>query len=170
MRLSEILSNPIRMRIFQYLQINGEATTRQMSEALDDIPVPTLYRHVNRLLEDGLLKVVSERKIRGSVERTIAINEEEWSSRVNDDLGDTAYQFLMTLYEGFRDYSSKADADPKRDKLFMRTCLLRMSDEQMDNFVRDYSELLARYLDDQSGGCMRSISIISSPVHEEAEQ
>ena len=170
MRLSEILSNPVRLRIFQYLQDSGEATTKQISEALDDVPVPTLYRHVNRLLDEGLLRVVSERKVRGSVERTIAINEDEWSEKVNSDIADTAYQFLMTLYQGFREYSSGDDVDPMRDRLSLRTCMLRMSDEEMDDFAREYSELLAKYRGRRSDGRTRSISIVSSPVFEEMER
>ncbi|MBR6204206.1 MAG: helix-turn-helix transcriptional regulator [Candidatus Methanomethylophilaceae archaeon] len=53
MKLSDILSNPVRLRIVQYLQIHADATSKQISEGLGDVPVPTLYRHIGRLVEKG---------------------------------------------------------------------------------------------------------------------
>ncbi len=168
MKISEVLSNPVRFRIVQYLQMKGDATTKQISEELDDIPVPTLYRHINRLLSEGLLVVKDEKKIRGTVERTIALNEEAWSSQVNGNIGDVAYQFFMSLYDSFREYGSKEDADPIRDKLSMRTVMVRMSDEAFDSFIQEYKDLLSRYQDSQEGR-LRSISFVSAPVIKEVE-
>lgn len=163
MDTSEILSNPVRMRILQYLQINREATAKQMSQALNDIPVPTLYRHINRLLEFGVLTVSGERKVRGTTERTLAISGGEWSPE--GSLPDVAYQFLMSLYMRFRDYGT--ERDPKEDRLCLRTCMLRLSDESYDRFLIDYAELLSRYLEPEADGKVRSVSFISAPVKEE---
>lgn len=166
MDLTEILSNPVRTRIIQYLQINGDATTKQISDYLDDIPAPTIYRHVNRLLETGLLKVKEERKVRGTTERLLGIDQEKWSEGVNSDITGTAYQFLMSLYGQFQEYGSSDDADPVADRLCLRTCILRLNDETYDQFLSEYAALLERYLDRQDGGKLRSVSIISSPVKE----
>jgi len=165
MKISDVLSNPVRFRIFQYLQMNGEATTKQISEGLDDIPVPTLYRHINRLLSENLLIVKDERKVRGTVKRTIAINQEVWETQVNGDLADSAYQFFMALYDSFRDYSSGDDVDPIRDMLSMRTIMVRMTDEAFGSFIQEYKGLLAKYQDSQEGR-LRSISFVSAPVKE----
>lgn len=42
MDIVKVLSNPIRMQVMQYLQTYGEATTKQISESLKDIPTPTI--------------------------------------------------------------------------------------------------------------------------------
>lgn len=37
MNITERLSNPIRIQVMQYLQTCGEATTKQIAEALSDV-------------------------------------------------------------------------------------------------------------------------------------
>lgn len=43
MNLIQVLSNPIKLQIMQFLQERESATTKQISEKLKDVPVPTLY-------------------------------------------------------------------------------------------------------------------------------
>jgi len=161
------LTNTTRMRIIQYLQIEGEATTKQISEGLPDIPAPTIYRHVRQLLEGGILIVKEERKVRGTTERLLDIDWDVWPSNNGPDVSDTVYQFLMSLYDGFRTYLSKEGYDMERDKLFLRTCMLSLTDESFDRFISEYKVLLERYLEPEDGGRLRRVSTISSPVVEE---
>ncbi|MBO4798485.1 MAG: helix-turn-helix domain-containing protein [Candidatus Methanomethylophilaceae archaeon] len=165
MRLSDILSNPVRLRIVQYLQIYGDATAKQISEGLGDIPVPTLYRHIGRLVDDGILSVKEERKIRGSTERLLAVNVERWSAETAD-IADSSYQFLMSLYGRFERYDGD---DPAGDRLCLRTCMLRLSDERFDAFLKEYADLLNRYIGSQDGGRLRSVSFVSAPAGEDCD-
>ena len=80
MNITEILSNPIRIQVMQYLQTYGEATTKQIAEALRDVSAPTLYRHIHIMLEQEVLIVKEEHKIRGSTERVLIINEEKFAT------------------------------------------------------------------------------------------
>lgn len=166
MDLTEILSNPVRVRIIQYLQLYGDATTKQISGYLDDIPAPTIYRHVNSLIKEGVLTVKDERKVRGTTERLIGIDVEKWSEGVNSDIAGTAYQFLMSIYGQFREYCSSPDVDPMADRLCLRSCIMRLGDETFDQFITDYAALIDKYLKMQDGGKLRGISIISAPVKE----
>ena len=168
MNLTDILSNPTRMRIVQYLQLNEEATTKQISEALNDVPAPTIYRHINYLLKENVLTVKEERKIRGTTERLLMINQEFINAENNKNISGTAYQFLMSIYDSFQKYDKKEDKDPVSDKLCLRTCMMNLSDEKFDEFFKEYSELLGRYMDIGEGK-LRSISIISAPVEEEEQ-
>lgn len=165
MKITDILSNPVRTRVIQYLQIRKEATTKQISESLPDIPVPTLYRHINFLLKENLLIIKKERKVRGSLERLLAINHDKWLAENN--LTDTAYQFLMLLYMRFQEYGSTDNADPTADKLCLRTCIMSLTDESFDNFLKEYAELISRYQKSEDNGKLRSVSFISAPVNEE---
>lgn len=167
MKLSDILSNPVRMRVAQYLQIHVEATTKQISEACADIPAPTLYRHINFLLKEDVLVVKEERKVRGGLERLLALNEDKWSAKMNADVADIAYQFLMSLYGSFQRYSELEGRDPAADKLSLRTIILTLTDESFDSFFKEYRELIAKYNKTEDGGKPRSISMISAPVIEE---
>lgn len=167
MELIKVLSNPIRIQVMQYLQIHGEATTKQISEALSNIPAPTLYRHINALLKEEVLFVKEERKVRGSLERLLVINAEKLSLTENSSISEAAYQFLMELFMNFQQYGSKVDADPQKDRLCLRTCILTLTDNSFDNFIHEIGAVIGKYQVPEENGKRRSISFISAPVREE---
>ncbi|MBL8157127.1 MAG: helix-turn-helix domain-containing protein [Anaerolineae bacterium] len=70
----ELLLHPVRMRIILVVA-NRVLTTQQLAGLLADIPQTTLYRQINLLLEGGILQVVRESKIRGTVERELTLVE-----------------------------------------------------------------------------------------------
>ena len=55
MKLSDVITNPIRMKIMQFLQIRGEATTKQICEELHDVPQPTLIAYVTSACKPRLV-------------------------------------------------------------------------------------------------------------------
>ena len=169
MDLIKVLSNPVRIRVMQYLQTHGEATTKQISEAISDVPAPTLYRHINTLLKEEVLLVKEERKVRGSLERLLVINLEKMSSASDSNISDSAYQFLMELYMKFHKYSCKDNADPQKDRLSLRTCVLNLTDDSFDNFMRDIASVIGKYQGAEENGKLRSVSFISAPVEEEGK-
>lgn len=169
MELIKILSNPIRIQVMQYLQTHGEATTKQISEAISDVPAPTLYRHINTLLKEEVLIVKEERKVRGSLERLLAINVEKMSAAADSNISDSAYQFLMELYMKFHKYSCKDNADPQKDRLSLRTCILTLTDDSFDDFMRDIAAVIDKYKEAEKNGKLRSVSFISAPVEEEGK-
>ena len=167
MDLMKILSNPARVQVIQYLQIQGEATTKQIAEAIPNIPAPTLYRHINALLKEGALLVKEERKVRGSLERLLTINKESFASAENN-IADLSYQFLMGLFARFQKYSCKKNADPQKDRLSMRTTMLTLTDENFDKFMREIAEVIKKYEENaDKTGKLRSVSFISAPLEEE---
>lgn len=170
MKLSDVITNPVRMKIMQFLQGNTAATTKQISEAIPDVPAPTLYRHINYLLKEEVLIVKEERKVRGSLERLLAFNENKWTGEKSSDISDAAYQFLMAIYGSFQKYSEKGNSDPVGDMLMLRTCMLTLTDESFENFLKEYRDLLAKYSKQEEGGKNRSISIISAPVIEDGKK
>lgn len=167
MDLIKVLSNPVRLQVIQYLQIQGEATTRQIAEAIPDIPAPTLYRHINALLKEGALLVKEERKVRGSLERLLSVNKESFSAAENN-IADLSYQFLMGIFMRFQRYSCKNDADPQRDRLSMRTAVLKLTDESFDKFMCEIWEVIKKHEKNADrGGKLRSISFVSAPLEED---
>lgn len=169
MDLIKVLSNPVRIRVMQYLQTHGEATTKQISEAISDVPAPTLYRHINTLLKEEVLLVKEERKVRGSLERLLVINVEKMSAAADSNISDSAYQFLMELYMKFYKYSCKDNADPQKDRLSLRTCVLNLTDDSFDNFMRDIASVIGKYQGAEENGKLRSVSFISAPVEEDGK-
>lgn len=137
MELIKVLSNPVRIQAMQYLQIHGEATTKQISEAIKDVPTPTLYRHINTLLKEEVLLVKEERKVRESLERLLIIIKDKFAEAENSDIANSAHQFLMELYWKFKTYCTNQKTNPKKDRLSMRTRVLFLTDEAFDNFMLD---------------------------------
>ena len=168
MKLSDVITNPVRMKIMQFLQINGDATTKQICEALHDVPTPTLYRHIHYLLKEEVLIVKEERKVRGSLERLLSFNAEKLSE--NADIADNAYQFFMALYGSFQRYSEKGNADPIADMLSLRTYMLTLTDESYANLFQELRSVLDKYSSPEEGGKNRSFSLISAPVTEEKKK
>ena len=166
MELTKILSNPVRIKVMQYLQGYGEATTKQISEALSEVPTPTLYRHINALLEEDVLLVKEQRKVRGSLERLLIINEEKFAASTQADIAQTAYQFLMELYKKFHSYSEKQDIDPRRDRLSFRTCVLTLTDDKYDECMKEIATVIEKYEAIREDGKQRSISLISAPIED----
>jgi len=70
----DVLLHPIRWRIVQRA-LGREVTTTDLKRDLPDIPTTTLYRHVAALIDAGYLTVVRERKIRGTTERTLSLDQ-----------------------------------------------------------------------------------------------
>ncbi|QVQ51952.1 helix-turn-helix domain-containing protein [Spiractinospora alimapuensis] len=71
-RIADVVMHPVRLRILHQLA-DRERTTSQLREALPDVTPATLYRHVGALLDAEVLTVVAERRVRGAVERTLAL-------------------------------------------------------------------------------------------------
>src|SRR5512137_805812 len=71
--LDELL-HPVRMRIVMALAGDQELTPLQLAEQLDDIPLATLYRQISRLAKAGILNVVEERPVRGTLEKVYGLN------------------------------------------------------------------------------------------------
>ncbi|NCB93390.1 MAG: hypothetical protein EOM40_12660 [Clostridia bacterium] len=166
MELMKTLSNPVKLRIMQYVQENDTVTTKQIAEKLTDIPTATLYRHINTMLKEEILIVVEERKVRGSLERSIAINKQMMVDIGNDGIAGAAYQFLMNLFLQFRQYEEKGNCDPVRDMLSMRTCMLKLTDEKFLELFGEWRDMIDKYQkeEDTLHGKMRSISFVSAPT------
>ena len=54
MELAEIVMNPVRQRIFQYLLLHETGTVKEIRKALPDVPGASLYRHMKLLTENGI--------------------------------------------------------------------------------------------------------------------
>lgn len=169
MDLKKLVGSPVRIQVIQYLAQAGEATTKQIAQAMADVPQPTLYRNINALLKDGLLSVKEERKVRGSVERLLVLRMEGLSDLGGASIADTAWQFFMGLYAGFQKYASTPGADPERDMLLLSTCSMKLTDEAYAALLTELGGLMQKYREgeDRQNGRARSLSVVSAPAFEE---
>ncbi len=158
--------NPVRLRIIQALATSETLTATELCEKISDVPRTTIYRHISILLDNNILTVVSEKKIRGSLERTLALNIGEITKHNAIENADrNALTFLMNRYARFQNYFSGENPDPGRDKIFLNNTVMMMDDNEFDRFLLELRELLIKYsFGTGDGRRARDISIISSPA------
>ncbi|WP_020672484.1 helix-turn-helix domain-containing protein [Amycolatopsis nigrescens] len=152
--LADLLHQPVRWRITQAL-IGRELTTAALAEQLPDVPHTTLYRHVGVLVGAGVLVVVAERKIRGTVERTYRLNvdtADDGRDGVDPDQLRTMFTvFVAGIAGDFDRYLERADIDPVRDGIAFRQAALWLDDNEFGEFLTRFGELLARYGEHEPG-------------------
>lgn len=68
-----VLIHPVRLRIASLFGAR-ELTTKQISDALPDIPQGSLYRHIKKMIDVGLLQITKELPVRGVIERFYRFN------------------------------------------------------------------------------------------------
>ena len=165
----DIMLNSTRMRIVQTLVSRENMTANEICQVINDVPRTTLYRHINILIEANILTIVAERKIRGSMERTLALNINELSATPNlENIPKQAFGFLMRIYAKFEHYFCKDDSVPANNKIFFNNTVMMMDDCEFDQFLSELQRLLVKYHYEVADGRKpRDISIISAPPTED---
>lgn len=166
-QLSEILLNPVRMRIVQYFITAREGTISQLAEELTDIPKPTLYRHVNMLAKADILIVVREAPVRGAMERTYSINPKPLFEANQNQTAELINCSLIKLIEEYGAYFKKEENDPIKDMLLLTSAIFLLDDKEFAEFIEEYGKLVNRYLENKpaKGRKLRKLTIISSPIY-----
>lgn len=151
-RKSEVLLHPVRLRIVLAVA-DDEVTTAEIATRLPDVPQATLYRHIARLSEAGILDVVDERQARGAVEKTYRVNATEVSIDA-DEAADMSVEdyfraftaFTGILLESFGRYLNSPGADPIEDGVSFRQARMWLTDDELAALATDVASALGPYL------------------------
>ena len=73
---ADVILHPVRMRIISTL-FKRRLTTQQIGRALPEVAQATLYRHLSRLMQAGVVAVVALRPVRGVTEKVYALAEDK---------------------------------------------------------------------------------------------
>ena len=143
--------HPVRFRIVTSLLGGRRLETNAIAELLPDVPPATLYRHVKRLVESGILLVAEERHSRGATERIYRLNDDaaylpdsEVESSTPAALREYFGTFVGSLLGDFERYTAKPFS-LRADKARFRKLLLHCSDDEYDAFLKQLDKLIARY-------------------------
>ncbi len=148
MRRFDLLNHPIRLRIVLTLY-GRKLTTTQLADVLKDVPRASLYRHVNRLLQGGVLEVVEKHLVKGIEERTLTAVKSELNLS-NEDLAkgidvDEFADFVSTYGTLVaNDMAAVVAASPQLDvnQLLFRDYEIAVSDEEFINLRNKIWQLL----------------------------
>jgi hypothetical protein len=149
MATAELLLHPVRLRIVQAFLGDRALTTSQLGAELADVPAASLYRHVARLVDAGVLAVVAERRVRGAVERTYvlrvtsaSIGLDEVAEMSADDHRRAFTAFVAALLGDFDRYLDRGGIDLLRDGVGYRLAGLWLDDAEYADLLRDLTRAL----------------------------
>ena len=167
MEIAEVVLNPVRQRIFQYLLIHETGTVKEIRKALPDVPSASLYRHMKILTDHSIIMVVGENRIRGTVESVYQLNKS--ALQIDDANGEAVQTALLGFCASFAKYFASGHANPKKDMLLMTTCTLTLTDEEFMEFLSEINQVAVKYMDIgiKEGSKTRQITLISSPTDEQ---
>ncbi|MEU5833899.1 helix-turn-helix domain-containing protein [Streptomyces diacarni] len=145
------LIHPVRMRILQTLLGADELTTAQLRDRLPDVASATMYRHVAALAQAGVIEVVSERPVRGTVERSYRVRQEQAlvDPDTRDAMGTEDHRRAFTVFSAavmgdFERYLSHEDAEPARENVLYRQGAVWVTDEEFTSLVDEIEAAVAR--------------------------
>lgn len=167
--LMEVVMNPTRQRVLQYLMVHGQGSTGEMLKELTDIPPASLYRHVKLLFDAELIEVEKEERIRGAVEKTYRLAQQTDNEMNNQDIGAMFQTGLISLMTVFQNYFAREGNDPVKDMLSFSTSTIMMTDGEYLDFLMKLSTVFGEAIHNKPGEGRkpRRLTLISSPNEEE---
>lgn len=167
--IADVVLHPVRLRIVQ--QLGGRnLTTGQLRSSMPDVTQATLYRHVASLIEADIITVVEERRVRGAVERTLALGSR--MAHVDQDglrkmsNAQLRSAFLVFLGDLSADFDRLVDSDDaaSRDFLGFGRGPIYANAEDLAAIQAGLNELLAPYTAESAEGRRRlSLATILIP-------
>ena len=152
MKGAELLLHPVRLRIIGAFLGDRKLTTADLQAELPDVPPTSLYRHLGHLIEAGVLDVVAERRVRGTVERTyvlraaLQVPPDDLASWTPDDHRRAFYGYTAVLLTDFDRYLDQEHIDLRRDGAGYRMAGMWMTDEELNELTRGFLSLLQPYM------------------------
>jgi hypothetical protein len=113
------------------------------------VPPASLYRHVARLVDAGVLAVVAQRRVRGALERTYVlrvsaalITPDQIATMSTDDMRQAFIAFVAGLLSDVDRYLARTDVDPVRDGANFRLAGLWLDDAEFADLLRELMRVL----------------------------
>ncbi|WP_329001932.1 helix-turn-helix domain-containing protein [Kribbella sp. NBC_00709] len=166
----DVLLHPIRWRIAQRV-LGREVTTTDLKRDLPDIPATTLYRHVAALIDAGYLTVVRERKIRGTTERTLSLDQtkvgridEREARAMTPEQHRQAFLLLLTgLAADFDRAVERGDLEARLPQLGYSQLALYVGPEDLDAIRDGVNAVIEPHLSEAPGKDRVTLSFIALP-------
>jgi Helix-turn-helix domain len=162
---ADLLLHPVRLRIVEAFLGDRSLTTSDLRDELPEVPATSLYRHVARLVDAGVLSVVAERRVRGAVERTYVlraaaarISPDEVATMTPAEHRQTFLAFIAGLIGDFDRYLARGDVDPIRDGVTFNMAGMWLTDTEFLELGRElYAVLQPRLANAPTSGRRRQL-------------
>ncbi len=153
---AELILHPVRLKILQALAGDRVLSTRQLGQLLPDVAQATLYRHVQKLLQAGILAIDSEQPSRGTIERfyrfeegNAKLSDAEVAALSHDDHRRYFTTFVAMLMTDFEQYLQRETLDLYADGVGYHQVALHLNAAEMEEFARSLNALIEPFLKHQ---------------------
>lgn len=171
-KLMDCITNPVKCKLLLEIHSQGQTTAKHLADIYTDIPQATLYRNLKKMTSDGILKIVEETQVRGTVERTYALAYDisgDPDGLLEKNSG-TVYmqfffQYIMGFTKQFQQYCQSPDIDIKNDMTGFSLAPLYLTDEELTALMEQISGAIRSVKQNRPapGRKLRNIGIIVSP-------
>ena len=165
-KLMDCFVNPIKCKLLLEVFSNNRTTAKQLGEKFQDISKATLYRYLNKMLKDDIIKVVEENKIRGTVEKVYAMKIDENSG---EEYAQLFTQYMMGFLREFYEYAERKEKDILKDGSGFSVCPVYASIDEIVEVSKKIASILEplRNNSHEEGRRMHSIGVIITPPKED---
>ena len=153
------LSDPVNAKLLLEIKERGQATASQLLGKFSDIPQATLYRRLQKMVGDDVLKIVEENPIRGTVEKVYALTydlDEAWKNMGDKNDSKTYLQFVtyhtLGMLREFMEYTARDNIDLKSDATGLFIAPVYATNEELTTTLNRVVEILTGLKDNTPDG------------------
>ena len=148
MASADLLLHPARLRIVKAFLGDRTLTVKQLAAELADVPAGSIYRHVGRLTDAGVLQVVAERRVRATTERTYALRmyaaqmqPDEIAAMTLDQHVNAFLAYVAGLLGDFDRYIASEPEHPGEDGAGYRVTAMWLTDTELTDYLRELTAI-----------------------------
>lgn len=171
-KIMDCFTHPIKCKLLLELYSAGKATAKQLAEVYNDIPQATLYRYLKRMTNDGILKVVEENQVRGTIEKTYAVAidlDSNGQELIGANAGDAYMQMFMQYIFGFikrfQEYCKNPNINIPKDQSGFSLAPIYATDDELAHALDEYAKIIQFLYRNKPtpGRKLRTVGLIISP-------
>lgn len=172
---ADLIIHPIRLRILQLLS-REPLTINKLDQLMPDVAKSSLYRHIRKLLDGGLIEIAETHPVKGTPENTYSlmqaphINADEVQQMSKEDYLRYFSSYVAGLVQGFKAYlDSQERPDLVSDRVGFSEILFYANTEEFDALFIPIRDQLSKISQQppQSGRRLRKLVLINHPEVEE---
>jgi DNA-binding transcriptional ArsR family regulator len=170
--LLEYLIDPAKSRILLEISTAGRITVKELCVKCPDIPRSSMYRHLTRMERDGVIDIVDFKQVRGTIERTYALDQEAFSPPMKEGepfdgmmMVRLLELFCIEYIRKFHAYVEAHGLDPAKDMAGFSTAPVYATDEELAEVMNEIGGKFKAMIANgpAPGRRRRSIGIIMAP-------
>lgn len=157
---ADLILHPLRMRILKTLD-SQQRSAAQLLRAMPDVPRATLYRHLNKLVDAGILTITEAPDNVDKLEKVYQLSGEGAGFLSRKDMDQATREdhrryfrvFVTSVLNDFERYLATkpetGELDLKADGVGYQVMPVYVTPEELQHFASDLNAVLIPYMENQ---------------------